>query len=146
MSRWIVALQAACMMIISVGAAINFLSFDLNPIAGSSGWVIAISGLVCIVAGVRALNRNLTIWVEPRSQLVTGGIYRFTRNPIYVGGLLMSTGWALMFLSLVSAIGAVGLALVLNQKVKLEEAALEKKFGDDYRAYRRVTARWLWKF
>ena len=146
MKRWIVVLQGICMIVISAGAAVSFLSNNMVPAAAYAGWVIAGLGVISIATGVRALNRNLTIWVEPLSQLVTGGVYRYTRNPIYVGGLLMSAGWSLMFLSPICAAGTAALAVVLNLKIRLEEAELVKKFGAAYKTYRKSTPRWVWKF
>jgi protein-S-isoprenylcysteine O-methyltransferase Ste14 len=77
-------------------------------------------------------------------QVVTSGIYRFTRNPIYLGFLLLLIGvsvnsgfyWGIVF--------APFFILVMNRLViQKEEAYLEKKFGKAYTSYTSRVRRWL---
>jgi protein-S-isoprenylcysteine O-methyltransferase Ste14 len=78
------------------------------------------------------------------STLCTEGPFRFSRNPIYVGdwfilagvSLLMKTAWPLVFAPLIWALLRYGV-------IRHEEAHLEARFGDDYRAYRARVRRWL---
>jgi len=109
----------------------------LVPVAlaiGAIGWVIWMLGTI-------SLGKSLAVLPGAES-LKTGGIYRYLRNPIYVGinctlfGLLAACG---------SIFGMVYLAVVvfpLNwYRARAEEKALLEKFGDSYRAYRETT--WL---
>jgi protein-S-isoprenylcysteine O-methyltransferase Ste14 len=77
-------------------------------------------------------------------QIVTSGIYRFTRNPIYLGFLLMVVGLPLnsgLYWGLVMAPFYI---LVMNNLViRHEEAYLEKKFGNAYSGYTSRVRRWL---
>jgi protein-S-isoprenylcysteine O-methyltransferase Ste14 len=77
-------------------------------------------------------------------QIVTSGIYRFTRNPIYLGFLLMVIGLPLnsgLYWGLVMVPFYI---LVMNRLViKHEEAYLEKKFGKTYTSYTSRVRRWL---
>jgi len=80
----------------------------------------------------------------PTPELVSDGIYRYTRNPMYVGMALVQisvaigyrSGWILAFVPL-------SLAVVWWTAVRHEEAYLERKFGDAYRDYKRAVRRWL---
>lgn len=79
------------------------------------------------------------------SQLVTEGLYRYTRNPMYVGMLVMLLGWAI-YLGSLSPLCILPLFIwVINtQQILPEEAVLTKKFGESYRAYLQAVPRWLW--
>ena len=77
-------------------------------------------------------------------QVVTSGIFRFTRNPIYLGFLLMVIGLPLnsgLYWGLVMAPFFV--LLMNNLVIKHEEAYLEKKFGNAYTSYTSQVRRWL---
>jgi protein-S-isoprenylcysteine O-methyltransferase Ste14 len=77
------------------------------------------------------------------SQLVTGGPYRWSRNPQYVTYTLFPVGYALTGTALMAWVG-VALYLVLVQlTVRVEEEHLERRFGASYRAYRAATPRYL---
>ena len=81
---------------------------------------------------------------EKASTLVVSGIYRFTHNPMYLG-------FALMLLALTSRLstwpGLLVVALFVGYmnrfQIRPEEAALEARFGDAAREYRRSVRRWL---
>ena len=78
------------------------------------------------------------------SSLCTGGPFRFSRNPIYVGdwfilagvSILLATLWPLLFAPLIWALLRYGV-------IRHEEIHLEAKFGDAYRAYKARVRRWL---
>ncbi len=79
---------------------------------------------------------------RPSTALVIGGVYRFTRNPIYLGMALLYLGLALAVDSAVTlALLLPLLALVQVGVVSREERYLEAKFGDDYRRYRAAVRR-----
>ncbi len=76
--------------------------------------------------------------------LVTTGLYRFTRNPMYLGHALILLGYAYL---LSNAFGFLTLPLhiayITMFQIIPEERALFAKFGDDYADYRRRVRRWL---
>lgn len=76
-------------------------------------------------------------------QLATGGVYAVTRNPQYVGGIAALASLALLRRSSVVAALAAGYAAAIRVWVPVEEATLEREFGDTYRDYRQRTPRWL---
>jgi len=82
---------------------------------------------------------------RPRaSSLVTWGVYAISRNPMYVGGLVMLLGWA-FFLSNVLAVVFLPLYVVYINHFQIapEERALTALFGETYVAYQARARRWL---
>ena len=100
---------------------------------------VAFSAIACFLrAGTNVPTRR------PATALVIVGPYRFSRNPIYVGMILLLLGIGIMVDSLWILALAVPLALVLRYGViAREERYLEGKFGDAYRAYRARVRRWI---
>ncbi len=84
---------------------------------------------------------------KPASALVTNGIFRFLRNPMYVGMLLFMAGIAFLTASDWMLVMTIVLALVLHiGVVKREERYLEGKFGAAYRRYCESVPRYGWPF
>jgi len=82
--------------------------------------------------------------IDAPQRLVARGLYRFTRNPMYVGVLTAILGWAVFFGSVGLVLYAVLVATVFNAFVALyEEPRLAALFGAEYEAYRRRVGRWL---
>jgi protein-S-isoprenylcysteine O-methyltransferase Ste14 len=80
----------------------------------------------------------------PSTAIVTGGPYRFTRNPMYLSLCLLNLGIGLMLRDLVPVILTLVLGVVLQMGVIVrEERYLEAKFGEVYSSYRRRVRRWL---
>ena len=77
--------------------------------------------------------------------LRTTGVYRPTRNPIYVGLLIAAAGWVVWFARVDLIIVWVLLAIVLVVKARVEERRLAARFGDDYREYAARTPLMLWR-
>jgi len=81
---------------------------------------------------------------QDASTLVTGGIYRFTRNPMYVGMLLVVVGWATFLWSPLALLGpVVFVAYITRFQIIPEERVLRSKFGEAYSAYQARVRRWL---
>jgi protein-S-isoprenylcysteine O-methyltransferase Ste14 len=86
---------------------------------------------------------TLAPWDAPK-HLVVSGLYRYTRNPMYVGVLLIVGGWAAFSASPLLAIYAVVLALGFHLRVRLyEEPVLRKQFGREFEDYCAAVPRWL---
>jgi len=110
------------------------------------GWGLLVGGVLLAVSAAYLFRRAGTTPnpAKPTSALVIWGPYRFTRNPMYVGmatlycggTLLLNDPWPLAFLPLV-------MALVQRRVIAREEAYLERKFGDVYRAYKARVRRWI---
>lgn len=82
-------------------------------------------------------------WDAPK-ELVVRGLYRWTRNPMYIGVLLVLLGEAILFqaTTLIVYAGLIGLAFYLFVVV-YEEPALRSQFGDSYTRYCEAVPRWL---
>ena len=111
-----------------------------------SGMVLAAGSVVLIGVALglfRASKTRAEPW-QPASSLVNRGIYRFTRNPMYLGMALLSLGIAMAFTSILGAVlAAVSLIIVDRVVVTREEAYLKRRFGQDYIAYMASVRRWL---
>jgi len=82
--------------------------------------------------------------MDPPKELVTTGVYRYVRNPIYVGTLTIIIGHFLWFKTIWMLAYAVVVFLIFHLFVTLyEEPTLKKKFGEVYENYRKSVPRWI---
>jgi protein-S-isoprenylcysteine O-methyltransferase Ste14 len=80
---------------------------------------------------------------KPTTQLVAGGPFRFSRNPIYTGGTVGLLGLALLLDTAAGVAVVVALAVVAHNLTLAEERYLEAKFGDQWREYCSRVRRWV---
>jgi len=119
-----------------------------QPVPWWAAAVVALAGgLVELAGGMRLLRAKTTVNpLDPTKvcRLVAGGVYRFTRNPIYVGDALILLGWAL-YLSNALAFAAVPLFILYMDAFQIapEERALDAAFGPAYTEYRGRVRRWI---
>jgi len=121
------------------------------PITGEPHPGLVLSGLLLIVFG-RALSLGTAI-VMRRGQklfrgtepgvLITGHVFRFSRNPIVIGLLLMYIGLTLIAPHLLLLLGIPVIAVHLHDKVRREEKHLETVYGGAYREYCKQTRRYV---
>lgn len=124
--------------------------FDLSVIAGSwpatLGWSLVVLGSVFIGAALGwffSAGTNPEPWKRD-SALVTKGLYRITRNPMYLGMAFACLGIALAYGSIGGLLGTmVSILLVDRFVIAREERHLETVFGDEYEAYRKRVRRWI---
>ena len=77
-------------------------------------------------------------------KLVTRGPFRFTRNPMYLGLVLLSVGIAFAFGALAYFLVPVGLFVICNNGfIPFEEAKMQRQFGEEYGAYLHRVRRWI---
>ena len=110
------------------------------------GALVLVIGCLVLLACVREFyvsgKGTLAPWAPPR-HLVTSGLYRFSRNPMYVGVLLVVGGWALAFRSAALAVYAIALVVAFHLRVVLgEEPWLARTHGEAWERYRRRVPRW----
>ena len=111
-----------------------------------AGVVLALLGDGVFIASVATMRDSWRAGVaaEDDTELVTGGIYRFSRNPAFLGFDLVYAGLALMFFSVpLLALSAFAAGMFHMQIVCVEEPFLQQKFGEEYDAYRRKVCRYI---
>jgi protein-S-isoprenylcysteine O-methyltransferase Ste14 len=122
------------------------LSFTPISLLPYTGLAIAFIGFLMGFAAFNEFGKANTT-LDPHgsaTQVVTSGIYRFTRNPIYLGFLLMIIGFPLVSGSYWGMVMAPFFIATMNRLViGKEEAHLEKKFGEAYTSYKSRVRRWL---
>ena len=94
------------------------------------GILIIIIALIIMLVSIKDLGRNLSPFPRPinNSNLVTTGIYRFTRHPMYYSLIFISIGVFIIKLSIYYLFLTISLALIIKCKIDLEEKYLKKKF------------------
>ncbi len=112
------------------------------------GLVVASLGGVISGAGAREFKRAKTtvnpLHPERATSVVTTGIYRFTRNPMYVGIVFVLLGCFIAFGGVSSALGLPAfIAYITRYQIRPEEQVLLAKFGSEYAAYKGQVRRWL---
>ncbi len=118
------------------------------PYAPPAGLLAAAAGItICMLAVVRFRRHRTTVLPfrpAAATALVTDGVYRFTRNPMYLGMLLVLAGWGLWLEHAGALLLLPPYVLWLHWfQILPEERAMTARFGDDYRAYQRNVRRWV---
>lgn len=143
----VTVLFAAIMWLIERYLELNWLTLDallsltLAVVFASAGGLLGLIGLV-------QFYRNSTS-IDPHkpakaSALVTDGIYRISRNPMYVGLLLILAGWGFYLENLLTLLVLPLFVGYMNRyQIIPEEEVMEKKFGDQYLRYKSEVRRWL---
>ena len=112
-----------------------------------SGGLILIAGMLILGWCVRdfyVLGRGTLAPWDPPQALVVRGLYRYSRNPMYVGVLVIVTGWAIGFQSLALAIYVVGLVVLFHLRIVLsEEPFLARAHGTAWQRYKARVPRWI---
>ncbi len=124
------------------------IAIDPTPVRMQIGVGLAqFSALIAVVAMACFWHARTTINpLDPRraSQLVTSGIFRWSRNPMYLSLLLLLVAYAIRLDSLAVWFGPVAfVAYVTRFQILPEERVLAEKFGDAYVAYKDRTRRWI---
>ena len=110
------------------------------------GLPLIFGGLAIGLLGFREMRRAETNVdpYKPATAIVTEGPYRFTRNPLYVGMTLVYSGITALFNAFPAAmLLPPALAVMRGGVIEREERYLERKFGDEYLAYKARVRRWL---
>ena len=140
----IALIMAAFMWLIS--RAVPPFHFDvpahnwLAVVLVSAGFVTGISGVVTFRQAKTTVNP-----MKPHaSSLVTWGVYAISRNPMYLGGLIMLLGWAIFLSNALAFVFLPIYVLYINLfQIAPEERALTSLFGETYVAYQMRARRWL---
>ncbi len=88
-------------------------------------------------------HRTLFKTHQPSDKLITAGILRYVRNPMYFGILLIYIAFLFLSISLIGIGMFVGVFLVYNWMVNYEEKILEDMFGEEYNDYKSKVSKWI---
>lgn len=140
-----VIITAAAMY--GVSKMVPALTFSLN---GSTALAVGL-GVMGLSLGVMGVTQFRIAQTTPNPQalekvssLVTSGIYRYSRNPMYLGLVLILLGWAFYlshFLAFVSL--PVFILYMTRFQIQPEEQMMARKFGKTYQAYLNKVRRWI---
>lgn len=101
------------------------------------GLVIYLFGIFFTVIAIRNFGN------APKGKVITKGLYRFTRNPAYIGVILIHAGLGIACASWLFLLLVVVLAVLFNANLSAEERYLLYRYGDEYRKYKNSTPRWI---
>ena len=103
---------------------------QVTPFSYFVGFLIIIIAFIILLVAIKDLGRNLSPFPRPinNSNLVTKGIYRFTRHPMYYSLIFISFGVFITKLSIYYLFLSISLSLIIKFKITLEEQYLNNKF------------------
>ena len=103
---------------------------QVSPFSYFVGFLIIIISFIILFVAIKDLGRNLSPFPRPinKSNLVTTGIYRFTRHPMYYSLIFISIGVFITKLTIYYLFLSISLALIIKFKITLEEQYLNNKF------------------
>lgn len=114
----------------------------------AAGGLLVVLGLALNLAGVLTVRRFKTTFNPMRpdtaTSLVSTGLFAWSRNPMYLGFLVMLLGWAVCLSSPAALAGPVAFVLYINRfQIIPEERALSSLFGASFAEYKTRVRRWL---
>jgi len=129
--------------------ALTATRIEMTPLVRfGAALVFAIAGVGIGILGVIGFRHARTtvnpMKPEAASSLVTSGVYRFTRNPMYLGLCLVLVAWALFLSSPSAFLGPILFIFYINRfQIAPEETALSAIFGEEFAAYKAKVRRWI---
>jgi protein-S-isoprenylcysteine O-methyltransferase Ste14 len=121
-----------------------------NFVHGAFRWILGaiflVAGLALNIGGFVTQKRAGTdpIPFNPTTRIVSHGLYRFSRNPMYIGFALWTLGIAVLVDSVWMLLAVpIGLVLIDRLVIMREERYLERKLGEEYLSYKRRVRRWI---
>ena len=142
----VVLVCAAAMWLIARAVSPSVLRIEVRVAIAAA---LALVGIALAVAGIREFRAARTtvnpMHPEQAVAMVTGGIYRFTRNPMYLGMFCLLAAWAAWLGRVAPFVAGLPVfVLYMNRfQVKPEERALEQRFGPAFRQYAARVRRWI---
>ncbi len=141
------------MVVYAVAVAIAFglgyiwpLTYPQDPIYEHIGkGLIALGVIICVAAGFQFWRHKTSVDCNGCvTSILTTGVFRISRNPIYLGFILIYIGFSRYWNNIWMLVLLIPMCVALFQLViAREEAYLERKFGDEYIRYKQKVRRWL---
>lgn len=135
----------ACMVII-IAMYFVFPEFNVIPFPYNLGGIaVSFAGFFIMGKAHEQFRKNrTTLAIKESSALITGGVFSFSRNPMYLGMFLLLLGMGIAFRNSFSLSAPFLFWLYLTVIViPCEEQMMTKVFGDDYLKYRKNVGRWI---
>jgi len=128
-----------------VDSHLGISTFSSLPAKAVGSMMSALGFLLRVWATVHFYSHSMrVISLKPQGTLITSGPYRFSRNPLYLGGNVFIFFGAALFLGSPTALIATALHLPLMDRfIRREEAQLQRQFGDDWQIYKELVPRWV---
>ena len=137
------ALAASWLFFLVKTLGIGTMLYD-SALTRSLGIVLVVAGFVVLSLGFFYLGRSASVGLpEERTELKTRGVYRISRNPMYFGGFLISAGSCFLFIHPVNFLLCAIYCVIHHAIVIREEQFLEKRFGQQWREYKRQVPRYI---
>jgi protein-S-isoprenylcysteine O-methyltransferase Ste14 len=127
------------------GSVAESLLFD-SALTQGLGMLLAVSGVVFVILGFVFLGGSISVGL-PREETIfkTEGVFRVTRNPLYLGAFLGCVGSCFYTAHPVNFLLCVAAIVIHHRIVLKEEQFLESRFGQQWREYKQHVPRYLWK-
>jgi protein-S-isoprenylcysteine O-methyltransferase Ste14 len=121
---------------------VSFVYAVFLPLRLGTAWLY--SGLVIYLLGVVfSIVAVLNFATSPKDKVITKGVYSISRNPMYIGLILMQIGLGIICSSWLYLLLTLVLLILLNENLSAEERYCLYRYGDSYREYRNKTPRWI---
>ena len=117
------------------------LQLEISIFILSAGILIFLNPVLQFIKSKTTVN---PIQFEEVNKLVTSGIFKYSRNPMYLGMLMIVLSTSIFYLNVYSILTPLLFILWINKfQIKREEEFLIEKFGDEYLSYKKKTRRWI---
>ena len=117
------------------------LQLEISIFVLSAGILIFVNPVLQFIKSKTTVN---PIQFEDVNKLVTSGIFKYSRNPMYLGMLMIVLSTSIFYLNIYSILTPLLFILWINKfQIKREEEFLIEKFGDEYLSYKKKTRRWI---
>ncbi len=117
------------------------LQLEISIFILSAGILIFVNPVLQFIKSKTTVN---PIQFEEVNKLVTSGIFKYSRNPMYLGMLMIVLSTSIFYLNIYSILTPLLFILWINKfQIKREEEFLIEKFGDEYLSYKKKTRRWI---
>jgi protein-S-isoprenylcysteine O-methyltransferase Ste14 len=140
--------------VVIVGLGVGFLGTKVDallgigavhlPLAAAGGWLLLAAGFLVRLWATFYENRMRVISLAPQRVLLTSGPYRFSRNPLYLGGNVFIFFGAALLLGSPTALIVTAIHLpLMDLFIRREERQLEREFGEGWLRYKERVRRWI---
>ncbi|PWT87217.1 MAG: hypothetical protein C5B55_15145 [Blastocatellia bacterium] len=128
-----------------IDTALGFRTLDISLLKGVGVLLITAGFLLRVWAVTHFYTREMrVISLEPQSDLVTDGPYRYSRNPLYLGGNVFCFFGAGLLLGSPTMLALTAIHLpFIDLLIRREERQLQEKFGSEFREYKQHVRRWV---